>query len=428
MKAEIITIGDEILIGQIVDTNSAFLATALHKIGVAVYQITSVQDNRTHILNALKEAESRVDIVLITGGLGPTKDDITKHTLCEYTDDYLVEDPQVLAHIEELFRTHLKRPVTALNRQQALVPSRATVLPNLNGTAPGMWLSGKKAVLVSMPGVPFEMKALFTTEVVPRITRDFKRPVLMHQTLITYGMGESTIAERLEYWEAALPQGVKLAYLPNLGKVRLRISVTGSDALAVQNTLDFYIRGLSALVKDILYGMEDGETLEISLRNLFTAKGYTLSTAESFTGGSLAAALCAVPGASAYFQGSIVSYGTDVKMEVLGVSPDLIATHSVVSAAVAKAMAEGVQRLMHTDFAIATTGNAGPSKGDSDAPIGRVYLAIAGPDQTEVFTFDMAGDRERVIKRSVNKVLELMWHKISRFEEKSVTEGKLDLP
>lgn len=417
MKAEIITIGDEILIGQIVDTNSAYLAAALNKIGVAVYQITSVQDDRIHILKALEEAESRVDIVLITGGLGPTKDDITKRTLCEYTGDHLVEDSSVLAHIETLFRIHLKRPVTELNRQQALVPSRATVLPNVNGTAPGMWLKGKHCVLVSMPGVPFEMKALFANEVIPRITRDFKRPVLLHQTLITYGMGESTIAERLEFWETALPQEVKLAYLPNLGKVRLRVSVKGTDALTVQNTLEHYVNGLKSLVSDILYGMEDGETLEVSLCNLFTAKGYTLSTAESFTGGAIAAALSAIPGASAYFSGSVVSYATHVKSRVLGVSPELIAAHSVVSAEVAKAMAEGARKLMLTDFAVATTGNAGPTKGDSEAPIGQVYLALAGPDQTEVFSFEMGGQRERVITRSVNKVMELLWHKISRFPE-----------
>lgn len=413
MKAEIITIGDEILIGQIVDTNSAFLATELNKIGIAVYQITSVQDNRQHILKALEEAESRVDLILITGGLGPTKDDITKHTLCEYTSDHLVEDPAVLEHIEYLFKTHLKRPVTQLNRMQALVPSKAVVLPNRHGTAPGMWLRGERAVLVSMPGVPHEMKSLFMDEVVPRVTQAFRRPVLMHQTLITYGMGESTIAERLELWEESLPEWVKLAYLPNLGKVRLRVSVQGSEELFVRQTLATYVGTLKTLVSDILYGEDDGDPLEVGLCKQFSARGLTLATAESFTGGSLAALLCSVPGASAYFKGSVVSYATAVKTDVLRVDPQLISEFSVVSKEVAVAMATGVRDLMKTDFAVATTGNAGPTKGESESPVGTVYFAIAGPEKTEAFAFEMGEHRERVIQKSINKVMELLWQELA---------------
>ena len=412
MRAEIITIGDEILIGQIVDTNSAFLASELNKIGVAVYQITSVQDDRTHILEALSAAESRVELVLITGGLGPTKDDITKRTLCEYLGDTLVEDPQVLAHVEHLFRTRLNRPVTDLNRQQALVPSRATVLPNLNGTAPGMWMQGKRAVLVSLPGVPYEMKQ----QVAPRITTTFRRPVLLHQTLITYGMGESTIAERLEHWEDALPPHMKLAYLPNLGKVRLRLSARGENPVELRAELASYISSLKELIADILYGEEDGVPLEVSLCDRFVAKKATLATAESFTGGAIASLLCSVPGASGYFTGSVVSYATGVKTRVLGVPQALIDAHSVVSAEVAQAMAEGARKLMQTDYALATTGNAGPTKGDSDAPVGTVYLAVAGPEGTEVHPFNMGGHRERVVQKSVNKALEILWREIGRFE------------
>jgi nicotinamide-nucleotide amidase len=413
MLAEIITIGDEILIGQIVDTNSAFLSAELNKIGVAVYQITSVQDDRWHILKALEEAESRADLVLITGGLGPTKDDITKHTLCEYTSDFLLEDASVLNHIEYLFREYLKRPVTELNRKQALVPSKCIVLPNRYGTAPGMWIKGKKAVLVSMPGVPHEMKSLFEAEVVPRITKEFNRPVIIHHTLITYGMGESTIAERLESWEDALPPGIKLAYLPNLGKVRLRLSAKGYDENWVRETLDCKVGELKALVSDILYGEEDGATLEVSLCKRFTALNLTLATAESFTGGSLAALLCSVPGASAYFKGSVVSYATVVKRDVLDVGQDLIDAHSVVSAEVACAMADGVKKLMNTDFAVATTGNAGPDKGESDSPVGKVFLAISGPDGTQAYSYEFGGHRDRVIQRSLNKILELLWNQIS---------------
>lgn len=415
MRAEIITIGDEILIGQVVDTNSAFLASELNKLGVSVHQITSVQDDRSHILKALEEAEARVELILMTGGLGPTKDDITKRTLCEYLGDTLVEDPGVLAQVEHLFKTYLQRPVTQINRQQALVPSRATVLPNRQGTAPGMWMQGKRAVLVSLPGVPFEMKELFRLQVGPKITATFQLPVLLHKTLITYGLGESAIAERLEAWEDALPANMKFAYLPNLGKVRLRLSARGERLETVRSELEGQIHALKALIADILYGEEDGAPLEEGLCTAFTAKGATLATAESVTGGGIASLLCSVPGASAYFKGSVVCYATEVKEQVLGVPRPLIEAHSVVSAEVACAMAEGVRALLKTDFALAATGNAGPTKGDSDAPIGTVYLAVAGPGGTEAFPFTMGGHRERVVQKSVNKALELLWREIGLF-------------
>lgn len=415
MLAEIITIGDEILIGQVVDTNSAYLASELHKIGVAVYQITSVQDQRDHILMALEEAEARADIVLLTGGLGPTKDDITKHTLCEYFGDHLVEDAKVLAHIEHLFKTYISTPISDLNRRQAEVPSRATVLHNAYGTAPGMWLRGKKAVFVSMPGVPFEMKQLFQDQVRPRIVASFTRPVLLHRTLITYGLGESAIAERLTGWEEALPPHMKLAYLPNLGKVRLRISIKGTDLHGLEDELEAQVRALKTYISDILFGEEDGEPLEETLRKLFTAKKATLATAESFTGGKIAAGLTAIPGASAYFQGSVVSYATDVKTGLLQVSEELVSAHSVVSAPVARAMAENVRTLLNADFGVATTGNAGPTKGDSDAPVGTVYIGIAGPKGSYAREFTMGNHRERIVQKSVHKALEMLQQEILKF-------------
>ena len=415
MLAEIVTIGDEILIGQVVDTNSAYLASELHKIGVAVYQITSVQDEREHILKALEEAESRADIVLITGGLGPTKDDITKHTLCEYFGDHLVVNEEVLAHIEHLFRTYISTPISDLNRRQAEVPSKAVVLHNAYGTAPGMWLQGKKAVLVSMPGVPFEMKQLFQEKVLPRIASAFTRPVLLHRTLITYGLGESAIAERLTGWEESLPGHMKLAYLPNLGKVRLRISTRGRDLPSLEDELDSQVEGLKLLISDILFGEEDGEPLEETLRKLFTTKNATLATAESFTGGKIASSLTAVPGASAYFKGSVVSYATEVKTGLLRVSGELISTHSVVSAPVARAMAENVRTLLNSDFGVATTGNAGPAKGDSDAPVGNVFIAIAGPEGSYAQEFTMGNHRDRIVQKSVNKALEMLQREILKF-------------
>jgi nicotinamide-nucleotide amidase len=415
MLAEIITIGDEILIGQIVDTNSAFLAQELHRIGVAVQQISSVQDDRAHILNALEEAESRAELVVITGGLGPTRDDVTKHTLCEYFGDHLQEDPEVLAHIEVLFRDHISTPISDLNRKQALVPSRAEVLPNPYGTAPGLWMRGKKAVFVALPGVPFEMKQLFSDQVRPRILKAFRRPVLLHRTLVTYGLGESAIADRIAGWEEALPPHVRLAYLPNLGKVRLRLSARGTELSTLAQELDAYTEALKAQVSDILFGEEDGEPLEETLRKRFTAKGATLAVAESFTGGRIASQLTAIPGASAYFKGGVVSYATAAKISVLGLPVELIEAHSVVSAPVARAMAENVRNLLEADFAVATTGNAGPAKGDSDAAIGKVFLGIAGPEGAHALEFSMGNHRERIVQKSVHKAFELLLKEIVKF-------------
>jgi len=415
MQAEIITIGDEILIGQIVDTNSAYLASELHKIGVSVYQISSVQDERQHILNALAEAESRADIILLTGGLGPTKDDITKHTLCEYFSDELVENPAVLEHVEYLFRTYISTPISDLNRRQALVPSRAEVLHNQFGTAPGIWMQGKEAVFVSLPGVPFEMKRLFHDQVRPKIVSTFNRPVLLHRTLITYGLGESAIAERISDWEDGLPEHLKLAYLPNLGRVRLRLSGRGADLALLEQDLAQQINGLKPLISDILFGEEDGEPLEKTLQKIFTAKEATLAVAESFTGGRIAAQLTAVPGASAYFRGGVVSYATEVKTGLLRVSQDLVDAHSVVSSEVAKAMAENVRDLLHADFAVATTGNAGPTKGDADTPVGEVYIAVAGPGGSYAESFTMGNHRERIVQKSVHKAFEMLQREILKF-------------
>ncbi|MBT8322828.1 MAG: CinA family nicotinamide mononucleotide deamidase-related protein, partial [Eudoraea sp.] len=339
MFAEIITIGDEILIGQIVDTNSAFIAKELNKIGISVYQISSVQDHREHILQALEEAASRADLILITGGLGPTKDDITKHTLCEYLGDKLVMNKQVLAHVEELFEKYISTPISDMNRKQALVPSRATILHNTHGTAPGMWMRKGEQVFVSLPGVPFEMKSLMHREVLPRIVSEFHRPFIVHRTILTYGLGESAIAERIASWEDALPDFIKLAYLPNLGKVRLRLTAKGTDEALLIDGVDKAVRQLYGLIGDIIYGEEEEGTLEAGIARIMTEKGLTLATAESFTGGKIAEQLTTIPGASAYFLGSIVGYATEVKRSVLQVPETLIQKHSVVSAEVAEAMA-----------------------------------------------------------------------------------------
>tara|TARA_R110002051_G_scaffold105500_1_gene178436 strand:- start:6690 stop:7937 length:1248 start_codon:yes stop_codon:yes gene_type:complete len=415
MFAEIITIGDEILIGQIVDTNSAFIAKEFNKIGVSVVQITSIQDERNHILKALEEAESRADIVVITGGLGPTKDDITKHTLCEYFQDNLVENQEVLRHVEQIFKTYITAPLLQVNKNQALVPSKAQVLHNAYGTAPGMWINGTSTVFVSLPGVPFEMKYLMEHQVIPKIQKEFDRPFIVHKTIITYGIGESALAEKIQDWEERLPQTIKLAYLPSLGKVRLRLSTKGGNLNALEILIKVEIEKLYALLHDIMHGEEDEESLEEIISKLLTTKGLTLSTAESFTGGKIAELITQIPGASAFYKGTIVSYATEAKMNLLQVPKELIEAHSVVSAAVAEAMARNVRELMNTDFSIATTGNAGPSKGDSNEEVGTVFIAIASPKAVFSEKFKMGSQRERVVQKSVFKALELLQKEILKF-------------
>lgn len=413
MLAEIITIGDEILIGQVIDTNSAFIGKELNKIGISVYQITSIQDERIHMLNAFKEASERVDVVIITGGLGPTKDDITKHTLCEFFNDELIENKQVLAHVEELFAKYISNtPISDINRMQALVPSKAEVLHNANGTAPGMLMRKGEVTFVSLPGVPFEMKHLLKSSVIPKLVNYYKRPHIMHRTIVTYGMGESAIAKRIEAWENALPSNIKLAYLPSLGKVRLRLSGKSVDYDELVTAMNLQSERLFPLIEDIVYGLEDDQSLEEIVAKLLIDKNLTLSTAESFTGGMIAEKLTSLPGASGYFKGSVVSYATEAKINVLKVPAELVDKHSVVSAEVATAMAKGVKKLMKTDFAIATTGNAGPTKGDSNAEVGTVFIAVEGPTSQFVQEFQMGSTRERVVEKSVNKAFELLQKEI----------------
>ncbi|MFW2377454.1 MAG: competence/damage-inducible protein A [Cellulophaga baltica] len=416
MNAEIITIGDEILIGQIVDTNSAFIGKELNKIGVSVYQITSIQDEKSHILQALKDAESRVDIVIITGGLGPTKDDITKHTLCEYFDDSLVQNEMVLDHVKELFKKYISTsPLLQVNIDQALVPSKATILHNANGTAPGMWMTKNNTVFVSLPGVPFEMKYLITNEVVPKIQKEFNRPFILHKTIITYGIGESALADRISEWEEGLPSSIKLAYLPSLGMVRLRLSAKGAVQEEVEAVMASETKKLYLLIDDVIYGEEDDETIEAVIAKLLTSKKMTLSLAESFTGGTISEHLTAIPGASAYFKGCLVSYATEVKINVLNVPKEVVKMHSVVSAQVAEAMAINVRKLLKSDFSIATTGNAGPTKGDSNEEVGSVFIAVATPKGVYSEKFMMGSQRERVVQKSVNKALEMLQKEISKF-------------
>lgn len=411
MKATIITIGDEILIGQITDTNSGFIAKALNKIGIEVHEMISISDEKNHILETFAKVQNQVDFVIITGGLGPTKDDVTKVTFCAYFNDELQRNSTVENHIIDLF-SKMNYVVTQVNRDQALVPSKCTVLMNHFGTAPGMWMQKDNTVFVSLPGVPYEMKAIVTNELIPKIVSEYKRPYILHKTILTYGQGESVVAERIEKWENNLPTFIKLAYLPSPGRVRLRLSARGSDEQFLQASIRQSVQELQEIIGDIIVGFEEEESIEAVLGKLLTQKKLTLSTAESCTGGKIAETITAIAGSSAYFRGGVVTYATDTKVELLNVKQSTLDDFSVVSKQVAEEMATGAKRLLKTDFAIATTGNAGPSKGDADATVGTVCVAVATPKGVFSEEFNFGQPRQKVIDRAVNKGLELLLKEI----------------
>jgi nicotinamide-nucleotide amidase len=413
MIAEIITIGDELLIGQVIDTNSAFIAKQLNKIGVSIYQITSIQDDKSHILQALKDAEQRVDIVILTGGLGPTKDDITKKTITEYFNDSLVRDEAVLKNIETLWQQHVRTELLQVNKDQALIPSKSKPLMNRLGTAPGMWMEKGEKVFIALPGVPYEMKALIEHEVIPKLTSKFLCPFILHRTLMIYGIGESALAARIEAWEDALPEHIKLAYLPNLGQMRLRLSTKGFDEVKLKREVQEQINKVLPYIKNEFAGFEDEEgSVEIVIAKQLTKLGKTLAIAESCTGGAVAERFTSHSGASAFFKGGIVTYSTQSKISVLQVSKTLIDQYSVVSAQVAEAMAQNVLHLFQSDYAIATTGNAGPTKGESDAEVGTVFIAIASKTKVYSQEFNFGNLRLKVINKAVNKALEMLLKEI----------------
>ena len=412
MKAAIITIGDEILIGQIVDTNSGYIAKALDRIGIEIKEMLSISDDKQAILDAFLYLQNNVDIVVITGGLGPTKDDITKKTICDYFNDELVRDSAVEAHVIALIEKALQRKASQMNIDQALVPSKCTVLHNEVGTAPGMWIKKEQTLFVSLPCVPYEMKYLVDHQLVPKLVKEYERPFIIHKTVLTYGQGESLVAERIEDWENDLPSFIKLAYLPAPGRVRLRLTAKGKDKQVLETELEIRLAALSTLIGDIIVGFDEEETLEFVVGKQLTLKNKTLATAESCTGGKIAQLIAGVPGASNYFKGSVVAYATEMKTKLLEVSLSTIEAYSVVSAEVAKEMAINCQKIFETDYAIATTGNAGPSKGDSDASVGSVFIALATPNGVIVEGFNFGQPREKVIDRAVTKSLEMLQKEI----------------
>ncbi len=406
MKAEIITIGDEILIGQIIDTNSAWIADQFNLNGIEIYQITSVSDEHDHIVEALENAAEKVDLVIITGGLGPTKDDITKNTLCEIFDTKLVFHEPTFNHIKNRF-SKLNIDLNKLNRDQALVPESCTVLFNKEGTAPGMWFEKDETIFVSIPGVPFEMKYLVEHEILPRLLKSGKTKAIYHKTVLTQGIPESMLAVKIEEWESALPKNIKLAYLPNPMAVRLRLSAMGNNEALLKDLIEEQIQKLQQIIPESIFGF-DKETMAEVIGRMLSSKGKKLAVAESCTGGLISHLITSVPGSSEYFNGSVTAYSNQIKENVLGVGSNTISEFGAVSEQVAKEMAIGVKQILNSDYAVATTGIAGPTGGSDEKPVGTIWIAIAGENKVFAKKFVFGNNRERNIIRSSQTALQIL--------------------
>ncbi|MDR1672566.1 MAG: competence/damage-inducible protein A [Bacteroidales bacterium] len=406
MKAEIITIGDELLIGQVTDTNSSFIAKALNGAGIEVQRITSVSDTGNEIISALEEASGRVKLVLITGGLGPTKDDVTKAVIAQYMGDRLVSDPGTLQHIQSMMAAR-NIAMNPLNIKQAEVPEHAEVIRNSCGTAPGIWCEKDGTIYIFMPGVPFEMKAMMQDELLPRLQQRFATNVILHRTLLVAGIPESKLAIRIEQWENSLPPNIRLAYLPSDGMIRLRLSVAGSNRDTLVSQTETAIETLRPLLGMSLLSVTGEQPEELAGR-LLLEKGKTVATAESCTGGNIACLLTSIAGSSAYFKGTVVAYANDVKTGVLCVNASDIDHYGAVSREVAVQMAQRVRQLIKTDYGIATTGIAGPSGGTPEKPVGTVWIAIAEASKTTAKQFHYGNIRENNIRKSSVAALNML--------------------
>ena len=406
IKVEIITIGDEILIGQIIDTNSAWMATQLNQYGFEIHRITSVHDNGQQIKDAINYAFSQADVVLLTGGIGPTKDDITKHTLCEYFHTQLVYSQDVYDNILQLFkhRPHVMNPLTAA---QAMVPESCTVIQNRVGTAPVTWFEKDGKILVSMPGVPYEMMHNMQTEIIPRLAEYFNTPNIIHQTVITYGIPESQLAITLTDWENNLPEHIHLAYLPNNGLVKLRLSGISDNQDSLKSEIESLFAQLEPLLGNAIIAHED-ITPQAHLGKLLKERQQDVSTAESCTGGNIAHLITSVPGSSNYYKGSVVAYSNEVKVQQLGVSEMDIATHGAVSQEVVEQMAQGIRKKLNTHYGIATSGIAGPDGGSPDKPVGTTWIAVASPDKVVSRKFQFGNMREQNINRATQAALTML--------------------
>lgn len=409
INASIITIGDELLIGQTIDTNSAFIAQELNKIGVWVRHRTAVGDVWDDIWQALDDESRLSDIVIITGGLGPTADDITKPLLCKYFGGKLVTDERVLNHVKYLFEKVFRRPGPMLERnlKQAEVPDVCTVLFNKRGTAPGMLFQKDGKVFISLPGVPHEMKGLIKDEVIPRLQAEFSLPAIVHKTAFTAGMGESMIAERLVDFENSLPSNIKLAYLPNYGMVRLRLTITAAKKEIAETEIAPFFETLKEKVSDILISDED-EGLEVVVGKILKEKNKTMATAESCTGGYISHLITSIPGSSAYFKGSVVSYANETKENVLGVSPDTLKSFGAVSEETVTQMVKGVLEKLNVDYAVAVSGIMGPGGGTEEKPVGLVWVAAGNKEKTETLKLQFRFDRQRNIEMTAQHALNFL--------------------
>jgi len=412
--ASVITIGDELLIGQTIDTNSAWMAEELNKIGVWVKRRVAVGDVWDDIWETLNEERERVDIVFLTGGLGPTADDITKPLLCEYFGGKLVVNEQVLAHVKYLFEKVFRRPGPILERnlKQAEVPDVCTVLMNERGTAPGMWFTpqltrGKAKIFISLPGVPYEMKGLMKKEVLPRLQKYFQLPFILHQTFLTYGIGESFLAEKIIAWETSLPKHLKLAYLPHYGNVRLRLTAISNDKGKLEKELEEHSRTLKPLIKEWLV-IDDDMTIQQVVAKILKSRKQTVGTAESCTGGYIAHLLTIDPGASSNFKGAVVAYDNQVKEEILGVGHDTIESVGAVSEETVKEMVKGVLEKLKTDYALATSGIMGPDGGSDNKPVGTVWIAVGNSKKIEAQQFNFRFDRLRNIEQTAHTALNML--------------------
>lgn len=407
VKVEIVTIGDEILIGQIVDTNSAWMAVELNKSGFELAQITSVHDDAAHIVESLELALKRADIVLFTGGIGPTNDDITKQTLTKFFDTKLIFDESVIRNIEQLFANRPGFTINELTYAQAMVPENCTVIQNVVGTAPLTWFEKDGKVIVSMPGVPYEMKNAMSREIIPRLQDYFKTPSLLHKTMLVYGYGESALALKIADWENALPKEISLAYLPNYGVVKLRLSGNSEDILSLEFSMNQQIDLLSQILGNAIIAYED-IPVENLIGNLLKYNGLTVSTAESCTGGNIAHRFTSIPGSSDFFKGSVVAYSNEIKTSVLQVASEDLDNFGAVSQAVVEQMAIGVRRLLKSDVSVATSGIAGPTGGTADKPVGTVWIAVSSEDKIISKEFRFGALREQNIQRATQAALLLL--------------------
>ena len=406
VNASIITIGDELLIGQVIDTNSAYIAQELNKAGIFVKRRVAVGDNENDIRLALDEESNHSEIILITGGLGPTADDITKPLLCKYFNGKLVVNEEALQNVKYLFEKVFKRAVTEVNMKQAEVPDVCTVIQNKRGTAPGMWFEKDEKIFVSMPGVPNEMQGMMK-EIIEKLKSKFELPIIIHKTLLTAGIGESMLAEHIKDFEAALPDHIKLAYLPNYGMVRLRLTTSGDDKDAIANEIVTEFEKLKLLAKEFLVTDED-EPMEKVVGKLIAARNETIATAESCTGGYIAHIITSHPGSSKYFKGSIVSYDNEVKQNVLHVSNQTLQTVGAVSEETVKEMLKGALDILKTTYAIAVSGIMGPDGGNEEKPVGTVWIAVGRKEKTETLKLNLRFDRMRNIQITSMNALNLL--------------------